>query len=109
MLCTVRNIWLAGARFVFNFYKHWAKLLLFQTGEPPVTILSQERVTQGDPLSMILYRIIFVPLSEELRASDLGLLSPFYADDADFDGLARQSTHILKLLMESGADQGYFP
>ena len=58
---------------------------------------------------MVLYRITIVPLTEELRATDLGLLSPFYADDAAFDGLARHSTHILKLLMKRGPDQGYFP
>ena len=40
---------------------------------------------------------------------DLGLLSPFYADDAVFDGLARKSAQLLKLLMERGADRGYLP
>ena len=49
MLWTVRHHWQAGARFAFNFYKHWAQLLLRQTGELPVTILSREGVTQGDP------------------------------------------------------------
>ena len=46
----------------------------------------QEGVTQGDPLSMVLYRITLFPLAEELGAADLGLLSPFYADDVAFDG-----------------------
>ena len=61
------------------------QLLLHQPGEPPVTILILEGVTQGDPLSMILYGITLVPLAEELIAADLGLHSPFYADDAAFD------------------------
>ena len=56
----------AGARFAFNCYKHWAQLLLRQPGEPPVKILSREGVTQGDPLSMVLYGITLVPLAEEL-------------------------------------------
>ena len=55
-------------------------------GEPPVTILSIEGVTQVDPISMVFYGITLVPLAEELRAADPGLLSPFYADDAAFDG-----------------------
>ena len=38
---------------------------------------------------MVLYGITLVPLAEELRSADLGLLFPFYADDAAFDGLAR--------------------
>ena len=41
MLWTVRHIWPAGARFLFNCYRHWVKLLLRHQGEPPVTILSR--------------------------------------------------------------------
>ena len=58
---------------------------------------------------MFLYRITLVPLAEELRAADPGLLSPFYADDAAFGGSVRQSAQILKLLMKRGPDRGYFP
>ena len=88
MMWTVRHRWPAGARFGFNCYRHCAQLLLLQPGEPPVAIMIQERVTQGDPLYMVLYGINLVPLVEELRAADLGLLSPFYANDAAFDGSA---------------------
>ena len=105
MLWTVHHRWLAGARFAFNCYKHWSQLLLRQTGEFPVTILSSEGVTQGDPLSMVLYGITLAPLAEELRAADPGLLSPFYANDAAFNGLARQSAQLLKLLMRRGTDR----
>ena len=56
-----------------------------------------------------MYRITLVPLAEELRAADLGLLSPFYADDADFDGSPRRSSQLLKLLIKRGTDRGYFP
>ena len=58
---------------------------------------------------MVLYGITLVPLSEELRAADPGLLFPFYADDAAFDGSAQQSAQLLKLLMKRGPDRGYFP
>ena len=57
---------------------------------------------------MVLYEITLVPLAEDLRAVDLGLLSPFYADDAAFDRSARRSAQILKLLMKRGPDQEYF-
>ena len=79
MMWTIRHRWPAGARFAFNCYKNWAQILLRQPGELPVTIMSREGVTQGDPISMVLYRITLTPLAEELRAADLGLLSPFYA------------------------------
>ena len=58
---------------------------------------------------MVLYGITLVTLAEELRASDLGLLTPFYAHDAAFDGSERWSDHILKLLLERGSDRGYLP
>ena len=109
MLWTVRHRWQAGVRFAFNCYRHWAQLLLRHPGELPVTILSQEGVTQVDPISMVLYGITLVPLAKELRTADLGLLSPFNADNATVDGLGRRSAHFLKLLMERGTDQGYFP
>ena len=109
LLWTVRHCWPDGSRFVFNCYKHWAQLLLRQLGELSVTILSREGVTQGDPLSMVLYRITLVLLTEELCAADPGLLSPFYAYDVDFDGLARRSAQLLKRLMRRGTDLGYFP
>ena len=88
MLWTVQHCWPVGARFAFNCYRHWAQLLLRHLGEPPVTILIPEGVTQGDPLSVVFYRIALVPLAEELRVADPGILSPFYTDDAAFDGSA---------------------
>ena len=77
MLWNERNLWLLGARFAFNCYRHWVQLLLRRMGDPPVTIMSQEGVTHGDPLSMVLYRITLVTLAKELRAADPGLLSTF--------------------------------
>ena len=94
---------------MFNFYRHWAQLLLRQLREPPVTIMFQEVVTQGDPLSMVLDKITLIPLSEELRMTDPRILSLFYADDATLDSSPRQSAQLLKLLMEIGTDRGYFP
>ena len=73
---------------MFICYRYWVQLLLCQPGEMTDTIMSREGVTQGEPLSMLLCRITLVPLVEELRAADPGLLSPFYADDVVFDGLA---------------------
>ena len=77
MLWNVQHHWPDGSRFAFNCYKHRAQLLLRQPGEFPVTILSREGVTQGDPLYMVLYGITLVPLAEELRAADPGSSPPF--------------------------------
>ena len=94
---------------MFNFYRHWAQLLQSQPGGMPVIILMREGVTQGYSLSMVFYGITLIPLAKKLRAADPGILSPFYADDAEFDGLAQKSSHLLKLLMDIGTDRGYFP
>ena len=39
---------------------------------------------------------------------DRGLLSPFYYDDAAFDGSERRSAQILKMLMKRGTGREYF-
>ena len=58
---------------------------------------------------MVLYGITLVPLVEELREMDPTLLSPFYDDDAAFNGLELWSAEQLRLMMDQGPDRGYFP
>ena len=58
---------------------------------------------------MVLYGITLVPLAEDLIAAYPWILSPFYVDNAVFDGSTRQSSQLLNLLMERGPDRGYFP
>ena len=77
MLWTVQYLWPAGARFIFNCYKHWAHLLLRHPGKLTVTLLSRDWVTQGDPLLIVSYDITLFPFSEELWEADPGLISPF--------------------------------
>ena len=48
-------------------------------------------------------------MEEDIQSEDPGLLSTFYADNTEFDGSARKSVQILKLLTERVPDQGYFP
>ena len=105
----VRQCWPEGVRFEFNCYRHWVQLLIRQPGESPVIILIREGITQGDPLSMVLYRITLVPLVEDIRDADPTLLSPFYAYNAAFDGLSRRSVAQLRLLIHWDTDQGFFP
>ena len=94
---------------MLNYYKDWAQILLDQPGDAPVLLLSQEGVTQDDPLSMVLCGITLVPLVEDLRDTDNDLLSSLYANDAAFDGSARRSAAKLRLLIDQGTDQGVIP
>ena len=91
MLWMVRYRWPTGERFAFNCYRRWAKLLLRQPGYAPVILLSQEWVSQVDPLSIVLDVITLVPLAEDLVHAYPTILSPFYANGAAFDGSERQS------------------
>ena len=83
-------------------------MILFQTDDTPVIILSREGVTQGDPLSMVLYGITLIPLAEDLRDEYPTILYPFNAKDAAFNGSARRSAAQLHLLIDWGTDRGYF-
>ena len=81
MLWAVRHCWPSGSRFALNCYRHWAQILFRQPRDAPVILLIREGVTQGDPLSMVLYGNTMVLLTEEIRGADPTLLSPLYADD----------------------------
>ena len=109
MLWTLGHFWPTGTRFKFNFYKHWAELLLLQPGSLPVTILSRECVIQGYPLSMFLRSITLITLVEDFRIANSGLLTHFYVDNAEFGVLVRRSIQILKLILQWSPYQGYFP
>ena len=104
MLWKVHYHWMAGAMYAFNCCKHWAYLILHNMGIPLVKLLSQEGVTQIDPLSVVLYGITLFFLVEDLQAADLGIIIPFYVDNAVFDKSARRSAHLWKLLLEKWQD-----
>ena len=78
-------------------------------GVEPVIFLIWEGFIQGDPLSMVLYWITLAPLAEELCAAAPAFLPSFYTDDAAFYGLADKSARLMTLLLEQGAEMGYFP
>ena len=54
-------------------------------------------------------RITVVPLAEDICAADPGLLSPFYADDATFDGFGTTYCIVTKTVDEEGAGLGLLP
>eukprot|EP00534_Pseudo-nitzschia_fraudulenta_P001034 CAMPEP_0201119006 /NCGR_PEP_ID=MMETSP0850-20130426/3183_1 /ASSEMBLY_ACC=CAM_ASM_000622 /TAXON_ID=183588 /ORGANISM="Pseudo-nitzschia fraudulenta, Strain WWA7" /LENGTH=295 /DNA_ID=CAMNT_0047384539 /DNA_START=18 /DNA_END=901 /DNA_ORIENTATION=+ len=107
---TTRHRWPHGARFAFNCYRHSAQLVL--RGEPGSRcsiLLSREGVTQGDPLSMVLYGLSLVPLAETLRRSHPDVIQPWYADDAAMHGTVSQIASTMRQLLALGPARGYFP
>ena len=85
------------------------RILLQHPGIPLVALLIREGVTHGEPLSIVIYRITLIPLEEKIRATDPGRLTPFYTNDAAFGRLERGGAKLMKMLLEQGPDQGYFP
>ena len=63
---------------------YWLQLLLRQPSDATAIILIREGVTQGDPLSIVLYGITLVPLVEEPRDATPILVPPFYDNDTAF-------------------------
>ena len=114
MLWAVRHKWNSGSQFTLNCYRHWATLVVRDTGDGSGQFLySEEGVTQGDPLAMIAYGIRVPPLIRKLRRTHPRahprVTQPWYADDA---GAGGKFGHILKNIQDlqaRGPERGYYP
>jgi hypothetical protein len=93
----------------FNCYRHSAQLILRRKGKPGYVLLSAEGVTQGDPLSMILYGLALVPLAYTRRQAHPELVHAWYADDGQLQGRASKVAQAMHHLQRLGPERGYFP
>ena len=107
MLWTVRHTWAAGFRFAFNCYRHVAQLIVRRAEGPCSVILSEEGITQGDPLSMILYGLALAPLGKEIRDAVPGAMQAWYADDCAMGGKTGPAAEAMTLLERLGPARGY--
>jgi hypothetical protein len=98
MCWTVRHLWPSGARFTLNCYRHWSTL-----------VNRSANVTQGDPLSMVAYGILLLPLIRTLKAEIPEVGQPWYADDAGAGGAFKGIRQYFEKLQEKGPRRGYFP
>ena len=58
----------SGAQYTFNYYRHWATLVVRNIEDGSGHFLyRKEGVTQGDPLSIITYGMVVLPLIRELQ------------------------------------------
>ena len=72
MIWSVWHEWPCCKQFTFNYYRHWATLVVRDSEDGSGKFLhSKERVTQGDPLSMITYGIGVSLLSKSSKTHAL--------------------------------------
>ena len=110
MLWAVWYEWPSGARFTYNYYRHWSTLVVRNTEDGSGHFLhSKEGVTQGDPLAMIAYGIGVLPLIRVLRSDHPQVYQPWYADDAGAGGEFRDIMAHFRDLQLKGPARGYFP
>ncbi len=109
MLRTVRYLWPKGAKFAFNWYKRQSRLYLrHRDSHDSTIILSREGVTQGDPLSMVLFGLAVTPLGNHLRSTHPNILQLWYADDFGLKGRASKARKVLEDVCSLGRSIGFF-
>ena len=69
----------SGAQFTSNCYRHWATLVVRDTGDRSGHFLHSKEL---DPLAMNAYGIGVLPLIRYLRSTHPRFTQPWYADDA---------------------------
>src|ERR1700709_1424757 len=80
-LINARVLWPRCARFLFNTYRGHSALKVQHADR---LLYSREGVTQGDPLSMMMYGLSVLPLIRSMKTD--GITQNWYADDASAVG-----------------------
>ena len=62
--------------------------------------MSQEGVAQGEHFLIVLYGITLFPMTEDIRSKDLGILSIFYTDYAEFNGSNWRHARMRRILLD---------
>ena len=107
MLWTVRQLWLYGARFVFNCYCRHSSLVL-RRGDGTDNILhSKEYVAQGDPMAMVAYGIVILPLIKHLKSTYPDVTQPWYGDSSGSRGTFDHLEKYFKALNGNSPARGY--
>jgi len=109
MLWTVRHLWPAGSIFAFNCYRHYGRLIVRRSGQSCIELESQEGVTQGDPLAMILYGLGVSPIANRLSSEVPTGVPVWFADNCAVAGPVSALGAYMGRLVDIGPSWGYFP
>jgi hypothetical protein len=102
MLWTARHHWSKGARFAFNYYRHYARCLVRNPGSKP-SLLSRDGVTQGCPQSRIMYGLSLLPRNSFAAthpSTAIKFYSAWYADNMAMMGTGKWIARVFWLLRE---------
>jgi hypothetical protein len=72
-------------------------------------VLSEEGVTQGDPLAMVMCGVGLLPLIRILKKAVPDLFQPWHADDAGAGGRFQKIRLYFEKLQVHGPPRGYYP
>ena len=86
MIGNVHHEWAIAFHFVFNCYHHCGLLVVHSSSGTRCFLCSEEGVTQGDPLAMILCGLSVLPLIYDLKSQFKILLHVWFADDGNAGG-----------------------
>ena len=86
MLWAVRHLRPSGARFVFNFYRHWSSIVLWNGNGTASILHSKEGIAYGMGI---------LPLIKNIKRAIPDVTQPWYADDSgDLGTFARLETYF---------------
>eukprot|EP00978_Attheya_sp_CCMP212_P009133 scaffold21500_cov58-Attheya_sp.AAC.4 len=71
--------------------------------------MSQEGGIQGEPMAMVAYGLMLLPLIKVLKKEHPGVSQPWYADDAGAGGSFTAIRKQFDCLRKLGPARGYFP
>ena len=109
MLWIFFHLWLSGAHFVFNWYRHWSILPLLNGNRTARFLHSREVLMQGDPPAMIAHYIFIILIIKWLKAKYPDVTQPCYADDNDALGTFTKNLLYFNYLKTFGLGHGYYP
>ena len=109
MLWKVHHLWPSGARFVFNCYRHWSSLVLWNGNGAASFLHSREGGTQGYPLAMIAYGIVLLSLIKNIKRKLPDVTQPWYTGDAGALGAFVIIETYFNSLTRQGPGCGYNP
>ena len=104
-LWNIRILWPRASRYLFNTYQGYSFMIVNGSSE---FILGKEGVTQGDPLSMLMYSIAVLPLIYSLTDGSRWHQN-WYADDSSCIGSFENLKEWFLNLSKRGPAFGYYP